>query len=328
MRIAWDNLLWVLKHREINEYYYVYGLDRKSKNFAKQVLPYRSFVQIRNNRNLKPAGANFNYAALLQDKFVFGQFMASLHIPTPVNIALLNNQTITWLSTMQQAPLTSIVNSAQPIDGFCKKLSGMQGKGAFRLRIADNKVYIADRESTLTELTNKLDGNYLLQQRVIQHPALDDLFPGALNTMRIVTFNNNGRTEVFNAVLKMGTGNSNVDNWRYGGIAVAIDLSTGTLRKNGFYKPTYGRLVDVHPDTKVRLEEFTVPLFKESLELVCNVHRYLYGIHSIGWDVAVGPDGPIMIEGNEDWDGSFAMAAEENFKTKFLNMYAKDRELA
>ena len=315
--------MWFFRHKEFNGYYYIYGLDRKNGDHSKHVLPYRSFTRIRDSRNLKPAGVNFNYAALLQDKFVFGQFMSSLKIPTPRNIALLDKNTITWLDTMQVSPLASVLTCKHPLDGFCKKLSGMQGQGAFRLSVRDHKLFIAEQESSLSALSSQIDGTYLLQERVMQHPDLDKLFPRALNTMRIVTFNNNGQTEVFNAAMKIGTGQSNVDNWRYGGIAVGINLDSGTLRRDGFYKPNYGRLVEVHPDTQVRLEGFKVPYFKESLELVCKVHQYIYGIHSIGWDVAVGPDGPVIIEGNEDWDGSFAMAAEPNFKKRFLDMFVK-----
>jgi hypothetical protein len=35
----------------------------------------------------------------------------------------------------------------------------------------------------------------------------------------------------------------------------------------------------------------------------------------------VSPTGPVLIEGNEDWDGSFAMAAEDNFKERFASMF-------
>lgn len=81
--------------------------------------------------------------------------------------------------------------------------------------------------------------------------------------------------------------------------------------------------MQVHPDTGVALQDYLVPFFKESIEMVTKAHLYMYGIHSIGWDVAVTPDGPMLIEANEDWDGSFAMATEEKFKSRFLQMFSK-----
>jgi hypothetical protein len=319
-RIWYENVLWILRFRELNRYYYIYGLDRKGFYASKRVLPYRVFTKVRDSKNLSVRDDGFNYAALLRDKFVFGQFLQSLHIPTPKNIAMLDRHSITWLGTMQTAPLCSVADGKE-IDGFCKKLSGLQGRGAFRLSVTDSKIRIAHQESTLATLSQRLDGRYLLQERVQQHAELDRLFPHALNTMRIVTFNIDGKIQVFNAAMRIGTGKSNVDNWGIGGIAVAIDLDTGKLRRHGFFKPKYGRLVQEHPDTKVNFDGFQIPFFRESLEMVSNMHAYLYGLHSIGWDVAVSPTGPVLIEGNEDWDGSFAMAAEDNFKERFASMF-------
>ena len=51
--------------------------------------------------------------------------------------------------------------------------------------------------------------------------------------------------------------------------------------------------------------------------------RYLYGMHSIGWDVAITENGPAIIEANEDWDGSFAMCSEDCFRKKRLRMFNK-----
>ena len=51
----------------------------------------------------------------------------------------------------------------------------------------------------------------------------------------------------------------------------------------------------------------------------------LPGIHSIGWDVAISPDGPIIIEGN-DWEGRIPMVLEPDFRRRFLQMY--DRPVA
>jgi hypothetical protein len=81
-RIWYENVLWILRFRELNRYYYIYGLDRKGFYASKRVLPYRVFTKVRDSKNLSVRDDGFNYAALLRDKFVFGQFLQSLHIPT------------------------------------------------------------------------------------------------------------------------------------------------------------------------------------------------------------------------------------------------------
>ena len=40
----------------------------------------------------------------------------------------------------------------------------------------------------------------------------------------------------------------------------------------------------------------------QAIDLVKKLHSQLYGIYSIGWDIAIGEKGPLVIEGNENWD--------------------------
>lgn len=323
-KILAEQLLWIFRNKELNRYYYVYGLDAKDEHKSREILGYRKFRSLRDRSNLRPRGLNFNYACLLRDKFVFGQYFSSLNIATPKNIALLDKKGLTWLDTMKNEPMESLTNpSIVKIDGFCKKLMGIKGEGAFPLRIEDGKIFLNDKQLTTQELAQKIDGTYLLQQRMGQHSELARIHPQSLNTMRLLTFNNGGNIELFSATLRVGTDGRNVDNWGAGGIAIGIDIETGTLREMGKYKPGFGGRVGIHPDTKIVFAGYKIPCFKESIEMVCNAHRYLYGIHSIGWDVAVDENGPVLIEANEDWDGSFAMSMEENFKSRFLKMYNK-----
>lgn len=319
-----DNVLWVLRHKEINRYYYVYGLDRKSSDNGNEIVGYRTFRSLRDKGNLHPDTVNFNYASLLRDKFIFGQLLSSLHFPTPKNIALLEHAELTWLESMKTVSLSSITQGTQAtIDGFCKMLTGIKGEGAFHLLITGNKIYSGNTELSADQLHQKITGQYLLQERISQHPAMSRLHPYSVNTIRMITFNNQGKIEVFCATQRIGAKNRSVDNWASGGIVVGIDLETGTLRREGLFKPGYGGRVEAHPDTGVTLYGYQIPFFKESLELACRLHRYFYGLHSIGWDIAITTDGPIFIEGNEDWDGSIPMSLEKNFKTRFLKMFNK-----
>lgn len=319
-----DHLLWVIKNREINRFYYVYGLDLKHQQKSKDVIGYRKFSQIRNRANLQPTGLNFNYACIMRDKFVFGQFLKSLGISTPNNIALLDRSGITWLNGMHNDTYNNLLqNIQQPVNGFCKKLRGIRGEGAFPLQLEPGKLFSGDHQITIDDLKNKIEGTYLLQERLTQHPGMARLHPESINTIRLVTFNNQGNIELFFAAIRIGANRRNVDNWNAGGIAVAVDKETGRLREYGVQKSCYGKRADVHPDTGITFSGYQIPFYKESVEMVKTVHRYLYGMHSIGWDVAITENGPTLIEANEDWDGSFAMCCEDNFKEKFLKMFEK-----
>ena len=318
-----DNLMWAAKHREVNIHYFVYGLDRKKGVDRSQFLAYTELRKYRNPRNQQVPGKHYNYVCMLQDKFVFGQFLTSLGFPTPKNIALLDSGQLTWLDSMKKEPLEALVQGPlKNIDGFCKKLQGVQGVGAFPLSVVEGSLCINEEKITLQQLKEKLDGPYLFQERIKQHPKMAQLHPPSINSVRLVTFNNRGNVEVFSSVLRIGARGRNVDNWASGGIIVAIDKDSGKLGKEGTFKKIDGGRVSRHPDTGVVLEGFEIPFFQESVDLVCRLHSYFYGVHSVGWDIGITPDGPILIEGNDDWDAALPMAMEQNFKTRFLQMFS------
>jgi hypothetical protein len=170
-------------------------------------------------------------------------------------------------------------------------------------------------------LKEKLDGMYLLQERIQQHPKLSILHPHSINTIRIVTFNNGGNVQVFFAALRIGAEGRSMDNGDCGGIQAGIDLTSGQVCTEAICKSGHGGQVQQHPDTKVPLYGFEIPYFHDAVQLATDLHGYLYGIHSIGWDIAITPAGPIIIEGNDDWGGIRPMALEKNFKQRFLAMY-------
>lgn len=322
LSILMDHVLWLAKYGEVNHNYYVYGLDRKGDLDGTEVLPYKEFRRMRDSRNQHPNNEGYNYVCILRDKFIFSQFLKSLGFPAPTNLALFNRGQVTWLDTMKSEPMENLISNAQlNINGFCKKLGGILGEGAFPLSIRNGKLYVKDEEITLAELKAKANGQYLLQDWITQHPKVNELHPDSVNTIRLITFNNNGKVEVFCAALRIGTKGRSVDNWGAGGMVVGIDHETGKLKRTGWFKPGFGGRVDKHPDTGVVFEGFQLPYFKEGVRMVCELHGYLYGIHSVGWDIAITPNGPIFIEGNDDWGGGIPMSMEKNFRTRFLKMF-------
>ncbi|MET0533564.1 MAG: sugar-transfer associated ATP-grasp domain-containing protein [Steroidobacter sp.] len=320
-RVLMELLWWLVRSGEINNYYYVYGLDRKSVDRRQELLPYRKFRRIRNTHNLRIGRAPYNYVCVLRDKFVFSQFVGSLGIATPRSLALLDADRVTWLDTNVTVPLRSIIDRAEvTLDGFCKKLGGIQGDGAFPLRIDAGSLFVRDARISVSELRNRLDDRYLLQERIRQHEGMSALHPGSVNTIRLVTFARGAAVELFAAAMRVGTKGKSVDNWAAGGLIVGIDPARGELRGEGFYKPGYGGRMRRHPDSGIELQGFKIPYFTEAVALATRLHGYLSEIHSIGWDVAITPDGPTIIEGNDDWEGGIPMVLERDFRKRFLEM--------
>lgn len=318
-RVLAELLWWLLRSGEINNYYYVYGLDRKSVDRSHELLPYRRFRHIRNRHNLRTGRAPYNYICLLRDKFVFSQFVSSLGLATPRNLALLTGSRVTWLDIDATVPLQAITQRREIVfDGFCKKLGGIQGDGAFPLRIQAGELYVGDRRIAIPELESRLDDRYLLQNRIVQHELMSQLHPASVNTIRLITFANASSVDLFAAALRIGTHGNSVDNWAAGGLIVGIDPQRGELRGEGFYKPGYGGRTRRHPDSCIDFQGYQLPYFFEAVQLVSRLHGHLQDIHSIGWDVAITPQGPTIIEGNDDWEGGIPMVLEKDFRSRFL----------
>ncbi len=145
---------------------------------------------------------------------------------------------------------------------------------------------------------NKLD---LMEEFVVQHDDLMALAPESLNTIRIITqISNLGEAEIIGTILRMGCGRE-TDNLSTDGIACPIDFLTGKVNGPGISfditKPDY----KTHPVSGKILQGFQIPFWKESMELAKKAALLYPQNRSVGWDVAITNNGPLLIEGNHNW---------------------------
>jgi len=188
---------------------------------------------------------------------------------------------------------------------FCKPLDGQCGKGIFILQVEDGKMFIDNEPIDAAGLKEHCsDGRYLIQEFVAQHPMMSQLHPQSINTVRLLTVRGlkDQQIHIMPSILRVGTGDNFVDNTSRGGLAIGINLETGYLKQYGFYKPAYGLKTEEHPDSHIRFAEFQIPYFEEVKRQAVYIHSMLPNIHSIGWDIAIGEEGPIFIEGNDNWE--------------------------
>ena len=98
-------------------------------------------------------------------------------------------------------------------------------------------------------------------------------------------------------------------------------MQTGRLHEDGFCKPQFGRRLQVHPNTGVRFHNFYIPFIKEAEEQAIRFHSFLKDIHSIGWDIAIGKDGPIFIEGNDNWEINGPQVGNHGLRQEFKEYF-------
>jgi hypothetical protein len=319
MRIIYDNLVWVLKHREINHFYYLWGFDRASFDRPDRYLPEQAFCRMRDRANAcRQFGTHrARYICMLQDKFVFGQYLKALGFATPAVIALCDRDGLDWIATGKRLRWEDLPHQ-ENMDGFLKDALGRCGKAVYPIRIQNRQLLVNGRLMTPAALRELMDGKYIIQQRLIQHAEMDRLYPHAVNTIRLVTLRRGDDIELVSGTFRMGAGGNPWDNWSSGGIGVGLNIETGRLNEKGMFRDSRGGMVSEHPETKVRFDTFEIPFYREAADLVRELHTFFYGVHSIGWDVAITDKGPSVIEGNNSWCIGFQQIHDTDIKQRFL----------
>jgi glutathione synthase/RimK-type ligase-like ATP-grasp enzyme len=343
LHVFLDQLAFIWKYGYFEKYYYAYGFDRKSMDLKKidkeYIVNEMAFInridyfndhpvneaneKIINPLEDIPLNETRSGRCIIDDKYYFYLFLQNLHIPTPkVLFCTRKGRLLYSLDGNYNDGIAGILK--KNMDAFAKPMGGQLGDGAFSIRIEGTSVYVDNQLQTQTDnlVQTFTQTNYLIQERITQHPQMSKLCSTAVNTIRLLTLiTPNDEVIAFRAGLRIGREGSNVDNCAKGGIFVGIDMNTGKLMKRGIIKPPYGNVVFQHPDNGTVFDGFKIPYFKEAVEMAKKLHLNLYRIHSVGWDIAITQDGPIFIEGNSRWEASGTQSAVGGIK--FIEKYFK-----
>lgn len=141
------------------------------------------------------------------------------------------------------------------------------------------------------------ENNFLVEERLRACKEIEDFHPQSLNTIRVYSISKDGRCELVAAELRIGVGDSVIDNASAGGIVAAIDLETGNIIGDGADKA--GNRYKAHPDTGKVFKGFVIPNWQKVVdtckEMSAVVPEMVFG----GWDICVLPNGNVeMMEVN------------------------------
>jgi hypothetical protein len=264
------------------------------------------------NFTVKPRFNNREVIDVLENKLYFNFFYSQFNVSLP-KILMYNHKKMfvadnkcIEVNTIQhfRKLLEDIFRQNPTYDSiFIKKtywsFGGDKVHKLFRNQLSNNAEVIN------VLYTDVLRSGFLFQETVRQHPDLDKLNPSCLNTIRIDTFiDKDGNIDVLSGYIRMSLINSHLDNITSGGCQVNIDLETGRLNKYGYFtiRSNGIKVATVHPVTDTLFENFQIPYIPEVKEFVKRVASYMPELRLIGWDVAIGESGPVLIEGNSNYD--------------------------
>ena len=140
-------------------------------------------------------------------------------------------------------------------------------------------------------------GACVVEELIDQDQRIAQLHPQSVNTIRYATYLNGEQLHTIACFIKIGRGESVVDNGGAGGFLAAIDEATGKITTPG--KTEYGEVIEVHPDTGIPLVGFQIPEWEELLKLVKELPTVLPEQKYVGWDLALSETkGWVLVEGN------------------------------
>jgi len=169
-----------------------------------------------------------------------------------------------------------------------KPVNETGGTGIEKLIINDS----SDLKKLFDNLINK--NQLLVEESVKQHENLNQLYNKSVNTLRLYTFYNGHTVYVLNSVFKIGNGGV-IDNFSSGGMYTFVN-ENGKVMVPAIDQDD--NIYATHPISKKTIIDFKVPLYEEACAMVKEAARIIPQVKYVGWDIAIGPDGPILIEGN------------------------------
>ena len=145
--------------------------------------------------------------------------------------------------------------------------------------------------------------SFLIEERIRPHPELARFIGPTLCSVRFQTITAvDGTAKIIAAVFKLQPKPVGVDHLIYGAVGCWVDLTSGALitgrTRDGLDDTT------LIPGTERSFIGFQLPDWDKAKDLALRAAAAFPWARSIGWDVAMSGNGPVLIEGNEEWSPS------------------------
>ena len=197
-----------------------------------------------------------------------------------------------------------------------KPLDSSGGRGVQRIDLSTQ----IDLKNRYLQLLNDYNGQFIVEELVIQSDLLASLHPHSVNTVRMYTIRYDDRIDVIHPFLRIGQGGNFVDNAFSGGIFGSIDVDTGIITATADER---GNRYVTHPDTGEPIIGFRIPFWDEVIEFAKELAQVIPDNRYSGWDLALTDEGWIMIEGNARSQFVWQMPTQEGFMDELRTIFSE-----
>lgn len=247
----------------------------------------------RNNHALFTALNGFHSSEVINDKEKFSRFCRDNNIPSPKALAFINKGEISFKE--EEGTWQDIV---------IKPVSGHMGRGVKFAQLANGFFQYDEKILTTDQLLQQISGEsqvepLLIQERLYSHPLLRALSNEYLASIRIVTFLNDKGTPAYLAALALLPHDAiTISNE---GRIYPINAETGEILTPFLLPPLDEDRNEIIKECR-QVTGHHLPYWDEAKQLALDTHQLLPDYFSLGWDLAITPNGPVILETNIGWD--------------------------
>jgi hypothetical protein len=248
-----------------------------------------------------PHHTSYKYSMISDNKIISEHFFHDLNIEQPETLCRIINGTV-YSPQMQRWTYDTICNEIKQKHYeklFFKPAEGGRSSGILIFQKKSDGTYSTRDNVHFTRVflssVNK-SREFILQPGIFQDHRISKIYPDSVNTCRMVTENNGGRSRVVCAVLRMGRNQNEVDNAAVGGIFSKIDIKSGKVESQAFSYDC--EKFSRHPDTNFEFNNLQIPRWEEIVNFTKESADKLPFFTHLGWDIALTTKGPIAIEVN------------------------------
>jgi len=268
-------------------------------------------------------------AAMCRDKLVFHTYCAYHGLPVTQLLGVVSSRgsrTRSGKPIVSEQDWVEFIQSRLPSTFIAKPRTGNKGRDVLLMGVGTDPA--PSKFQSLTRALQDLGQyeDYLLEARIDMHPEIVRLTgSSAASCIRVVTvIDESGIPKILGAYHRLIVGNSLTDNlgeFRSGNILGSPDLETGVFKSAWMANADKVGLRPQlkHPTTNVDIVGFQIPLWSAVRNAVCSAATAFLPIRTIGWDVAISPDGPILVEANERYQYAASDGSAPQMRTALRN---------
>ncbi len=274
--------------------------------YRKNVTNYNTYLSIKENERLLQWSYSIGkeQIAVVENKLLFEELLGKNNIPTPQIIFHNSKNKFTYKDAVFEIEtkndffsfLEKVFNEEKIEHLFCKPIDGWMGENIF---VIDKNTYRKIADNLINLVFSKA---FIFQELILQHEVLKQINFSSINTLRIVTYKNKkNEMEILSGFMRVGRKGAIVDNAHAGGIVIPFNKETGKMCAEGLQLiDNGGGIFYKHPDTGIIFDKLQIPHYIEVKKMVTKASS-LFKFPFLGWDVALTPNGPIIIEANHDF---------------------------